>query len=109
MATPKLIRNFVAFNIKERKAMSEQIINRPIPVNEEVAWDKTKTIISTTDRFGNITDVNQTFIDVCGYTAAELLGQPHNIIRHPDMPKIVFKITWDNMQRDRRASCRERV
>ena len=87
----------MAFNIKERKAMSEQIINRPIPVNEEVAWDKTKTIISTTDRFGNITDVNQTFIDVCGYTAAELLGQPHNIIRHPDMPKIVFKITWDNI------------
>ena len=77
--------------------MSEQVINKPTPLNEEVVWDKTKTIISTTDRFGNITDVNQTFIDVCGYSAGELLGKPHNIIRHPDMPKIVFKVTWDNI------------
>ena len=77
--------------------MSEQVINKPTPINEEVVWDKTKTIISTTDRFGNITDVNQTFIDVCGYSASELLGKPHNIIRHPDMPKIVFKVTWDNI------------
>ena len=78
--------------------MSEQVINKPTPINEEVVWDKTKTIISTTDRFGNITDVNQTFIDVCGYSADELLGKPHNIIRHPDMPKITFKLLWDNLK-----------
>ena len=77
--------------------MSDQVMNKPTPINEEVAWDKTKTIISTTDKFGTITDVNQTFIDVCGYSASELLGKPHNIIRHPDMPKIVFKVTWDNI------------
>ena len=77
--------------------MSEEIINRPTPINREVVWDKTKTIISTTDKYGTITDVNQTFIDVCGYSASELLGKPHNIIRHPDMPKIIFKITWDNI------------
>ena len=78
--------------------MSEQVINKPTPINEEVVWDKTKTIISTTDRFGNITDVNQTFIDVCGYSASELLGKPHNIIRHPDMPKLIFKLLWDNLK-----------
>ena len=77
--------------------MSEEITNRPTPINREVVWDKTKTIISTTDKYGTITDVNQTFIDVCGYSADELLGKPHNIIRHPDMPKIIFKITWDNI------------
>lgn len=77
--------------------MSEPIIVRPTPVNEEVVWDKSRTIISTTDKFGTITDVNQTFLDVCGYSALELLGKPHNIIRHPDMPKIIFKITWDNI------------
>lgn len=77
--------------------MPEQNINKPTPINQEVVWDKTKTIISTTDKFGNITDVNQTFVDVCGYTANELIGKPHNIIRHPDMPKIIFKITWDNI------------
>ncbi|EKY07130.1 PAS domain S-box protein [Capnocytophaga sp. oral taxon 332 str. F0381] len=77
--------------------MAGQNINKPTPINQEVVWDKTKTIISTTDKFGNITDVNQTFVDVCGYTANELIGKPHNIIRHPDMPKIIFKITWDNI------------
>ena len=77
--------------------MSEEITNRPTPINREVVWDKTKTIISTTDKYGTITDVNQTFIDVCGYSADELLGKPHNIIRHPDMPKIIFKVTWDNI------------
>ena len=77
--------------------MAGQNINKPTPINQEVVWDKTKTIISKTDKFGNITDVNQTFVDVCGYTANELIGKPHNIIRHPDMPKIIFKITWDNI------------
>ncbi|ATA71881.1 MULTISPECIES: PAS domain-containing protein [Capnocytophaga] len=80
--------------------MSEQV-NRPTPVNEEIAWDKTRTIVSTTDKFGTITDVNQTFLDVCEYTPSELLGKPHNIIRHPDMPKIIFKITWDNINAGR--------
>ena len=61
--------------------MPGQNINKPTPINQEVVWDKTKTIISTTDKFGNITDVNQTFVDVCGYTANEL----------------IFKITWDNI------------
>lgn len=77
--------------------MSESIIIRPTPIDEEVNWDKSKTIISTTDKFGTITDVNQVFIDVSGYSAIELLGKPHNIIRHPDTPKIIFKITWDNI------------
>ena len=77
--------------------MPGQNINKPTPINQEVVWDKTKTIIRKTDKFGNITDVNQTFVDVCGYTANELIGKPHNIIRHPDMPKIIFKITWDNI------------
>ena len=78
--------------------MSKEITNRPTPINKEVMWDKTKTIISTTDQYGAITDVNQTFIDVCGYSASELLGKPHNIIRHPDMPKVVFKILWENLK-----------
>jgi len=59
--------------------MSEQVINKPTPINEEVVWDKTKTIISTTDRFGNITDVNQTFIDVCGYSASEKADYDYKI------------------------------
>lgn len=77
--------------------MVKQSICKPIPINQEVIWDKTKTIVSTTDKFGTIIDVNQTFLDVCGYSIEEVLGQPHNIIRHPDSPQILFKILWENI------------
>lgn len=70
---------------------------RPTPIDEEVKWDKTQTIISRTDRFGTIDFANDIFCDVCGYSREELLGQPHNIIRHPDMPQIIFKVLWDNI------------
>lgn len=55
-------------------------------------------IISVTDAKGIITDVNQTFVDMCGFSREELIGQPHNIIRHPDMPTQVFKLMWDNLK-----------
>lgn len=71
---------------------------KPIPVDREVNWDKTQVIISETDSFGTITNVNSAFSEVSGYTPAELVGQPHNIIRHPDMPKIIFKMLWENLR-----------
>ena len=55
-------------------------------------------IVSKTDTKGRLTYVNQIFMAMAGYTEAELLGQPHNIIRHPDMPKAVFKLLWDMIQ-----------
>lgn len=69
------------------------------PVNKEVGWDKSKTIMSKTDAKGTIEYVNQVFMDVSGYTEAELVGKPHSVIRHPDMPKTIFKILWDNIQK----------
>lgn len=74
-------------------------MNRPTPIDREVNWDKTKTIMSRTDAKGTIDYVNQVFVNVCGYSEQELLGAPHNIIRHPDMPRIIFKVLWDNIQR----------
>ena len=70
----------------------------PTPIDREVNWDKSKTIMSRTDATGTIDYVNQVFCDVCGYSAEELLGSPHNIIRHPDMPRVIFKVLWDNIQ-----------
>ena len=70
----------------------------PTPIDREVNWDKSKTIMSRTDAAGTIDYVNQVFCDVCGYSAEELLGSPHNIIRHPDMPRVIFKVLWDNIQ-----------
>ena len=57
-------------------------------------------IVSKTDLQGRITYVNRIFMEMGEYTEEELLGKPHNIIRHPDMPKAVFKILWDMVQND---------
>jgi len=55
-------------------------------------------IVSKTDLKGRITYTNKIFMDMAGYTESELLGKPHNIIRHKDMPKSVFKLLWDRVQ-----------
>lgn len=73
-------------------------IERPTPIDREVQWDKTKTLISETDVKGTITNVNDVFCAVAHYSTSELIGQPHNLIRHPDMPKLIFKLLWDNLK-----------
>ena len=55
-------------------------------------------IVSKTDLKGNITYCNEIFIKFAGLSEKELLGRPHNIIRHPDMPRIVFKLLWDRVK-----------
>ena len=55
-------------------------------------------IVSKTDLKGRITYTNKIFMKMAGYTEKELLGKPHNIIRHEDMPKAVFKLLWDMVQ-----------
>jgi len=55
-------------------------------------------IVSKTDTKGRLTYVNKIFIEMAEYTEEELLGKPHNIVRHPDMPKTVFKLLWDRIQ-----------
>lgn len=55
-------------------------------------------IVSKTDTKGIITYGNKTFIRMSGYGEEELLGTPHNILRHPDMPMCVFKLLWDRIQ-----------
>ncbi|MFT7823467.1 MAG: PAS domain-containing protein [Sulfurimonas sp.] len=56
-------------------------------------------IISRTDLSGIITYTNETFAKISGYEATELIGKPHNIVRHPDMPKSVFKDLWETLKR----------
>lgn len=73
-------------------------IKRPTPVDEEVIWDKRSTLMSRTNKHGHIMTSNEAFQEVSGYTEAELYDQPHSLIRHPDMPKVVFKILWENLK-----------
>ena len=55
-------------------------------------------LISETDTRGVIQYANPRFCDVSGYTLEELVGKPHNIVRHPDMPKEIFKELWDTIK-----------
>ncbi len=67
------------------------------PIDKEYIYDG-DVIVSQTDINGIITYANRAFTEVSGYTTEELLGKPHNIIRHPDMPKAVFARMWETIQ-----------
>jgi methyl-accepting chemotaxis protein len=57
------------------------------------------TLLSETDLRGTITFVNDTFCEVSKYSREELIGKPHNIIRHPDTPKKLFELWWETIKR----------
>ena len=63
----------------------------------EVSFDKDRYIVSKTDMRGIIQYANKTFLEVSGFKEKELIGKPHNILRHPDMPKCIFKLWWDHL------------
>lgn len=67
--------------------------------DHEVTFGTHEELISTTDTQGVITYANDIFCTVAGYTQDELLGQHHNIVRHPDMPKAAFKDLWEHIKR----------
>jgi PAS domain S-box-containing protein len=73
------------------------MMNRPDPVDEEYSFDK-GLIVSSTDLQGIITYANRKFCEVAGYTKSELVGQNHNIVRHPDMPKSAFEELWETIK-----------
>jgi PAS domain S-box-containing protein len=68
------------------------------PSGREITFDEHEIIVSKTDTRGIITYANDVFQRVSGYTEDELVGQPHNLIRHPDMPACVFKLLWDTLE-----------
>jgi PAS domain S-box-containing protein len=72
-------------------------MNRPTPIDEEVLFDG-RSLISETDARGMITFVNRKFTEMTLYTKEEAVGQPHSLLRHPDMPKAAFKEMWDVIQ-----------
>jgi len=68
------------------------------PTGREVFFDRDDLIVSKTNLKGHLTYANDIFCDIAGYTEADVIGQPHNMIRHPDMPRCVFKLLWDTIQ-----------
>lgn len=71
-------------------------------VDEEVPFPDGKLIVSRTDKHGIITHCNQSFVSMSGYSEAELIGQAHYILRHPDMPRAAFTDLWDKLSSDGR-------
>lgn len=66
--------------------------------SQEVLLDKNTMITSMTDANGIILSANNDFCKIAGFTLEELVGKPHNYIRHPDMPKAAFKDLWETIQ-----------
>ncbi len=75
-------------------------VNEPV-TNREVFLPEGETIVSRTDPGGRITFVNKAFLDISGFSAEELIGAPHNIVRHPDMPREGFADLWATIKAGR--------
>lgn len=71
-------------------------MERPVAIDEEHIFEG-RAIISQTDTKGVIVFANRKFCEISGYSSEELIGQPHNIIRHPDMPKAAFAQMWETI------------
>jgi PAS domain S-box-containing protein len=67
------------------------------PTGEERTFSADELIVSKTDPRGVITYANDVFLRVSGYAMADVVGQPHNLIRHPDMPRALFQLLWETL------------
>ncbi len=67
------------------------------PTGRERTFGDDEIIVSKTDVGGKITYANHVFLRVSGYSEEESVGAPHSLIRHPDMPRAVFKLAWDRL------------
>lgn len=72
-------------------------VNKPV-TNNERNFGKHVKLISVTDLSGNIVECNDEFVEVSGFAKPELIGQPHNIVRHPDMPPLAFNVMWSHLK-----------
>jgi len=73
-------------------------MQRPEATELEKEVTSIDLIVSKSDEKGNITYVNPIFMKISGYTQGDLYDKPHAILRHPDMPKVIFKYLWDNLK-----------
>lgn len=71
---------------------------KAIPTDIEIEVKDIDIIVSRANEAGDITYANQIFYKISGYSQVELTEQPHSILRHPDMPKVIFKYLWHNLK-----------
>ncbi len=68
------------------------------PTDTEIEVRDIDIIVSKGNEAGDITYANPIFFKIAGYTQSELIDKPHSMIRHPDMPKVIFKVLWDHLK-----------
>ncbi|WP_177199827.1 PAS domain S-box protein [Flexibacter flexilis] len=92
-------------NMEELKAIEEDLKEKynhaqklGAELNARVAVLDKVAIISESDLYGNILSANDKFCEISGYSREELIGKPHNMVRHPDTPKEIFKELWDTIK-----------
>ena len=68
------------------------------PTGRERTFGEDEVIVSKTDTKGRITYGNEVFLRIAGYPESEIVGAPHSILRHPDMPRCVFKLLWNKIE-----------
>ena len=73
-------------------------------MSNEYKLKKSDFLVSQTDENGIITFANEDFCNISGYSLSELIGQPHSIIRHQDMPKCLFEEMWNTISKGKRWS-----
>ncbi len=95
MKAEDIVGDFTEVTLELYGGLSRKILYTEI----ETPYPDGKLIVSTTDTKGVITHVNRSFIEMSGYEEDELIGAPHSILRHPDMPPAAFKDLWDTVNK----------
>jgi len=84
-----------------RRPLSREQLQQRSVTGREVVLRDGDSIVSMTDTRGTITYINDYFVEISGYAESELIGQPHNTIRHPHMPAAAFADMWANLKQGR--------
>ncbi|MCF7971525.1 MAG: PAS domain-containing protein [Methylococcaceae bacterium] len=95
MKAEDIVGDFTEVTLKLYGGLSREVLFTEI----ETPYPDGKLIVSTTDTKGIITHVNRSFVEMAGYEESELIGAPHSILRHPDMPPAAFKDLWDTVSK----------
>jgi len=82
----------------DNTVLTGQSNRKIVPTGIERRFGQNEIIVSKTDLKGRLTYVNKTFIEISSFTEGELIGAPHSVIRHPQMPRCVFRLLWQTIQ-----------
>jgi aerotaxis receptor len=88
----------LAPSVASTLAYTDGSVRQVYATDIEVMFPLGRLIVSRTDLKGIITHANDAFVEMSGYTREELIGAPHHILRHPEMPKLAFKGLWDDVE-----------